>query len=68
MSRKEAKKRQIKFEDIADHDILSKQDSYKTDLSEYVLFHFYPKIHLMELYVKIWFRKYGYNYYTAKAL
>jgi hypothetical protein len=43
MSRKEAKKRQIKFEDIADHDILSKRDSYKTDLSEYVLFHFYPK-------------------------
>ena len=31
------------FTDIADPEILSKRESYKNALSQYVLFHFYPK-------------------------
>lgn len=32
-----------KFVDIADPDILSKREEYQTALSQFVLFHFYPK-------------------------
>lgn len=32
-----------KFVDIADPDILSKREEYQAALSQYVLFHFYPK-------------------------
>lgn len=36
----------IQFTDIADPEILSKRERYKKALSQYVLFHFFAKIHL----------------------
>lgn len=39
--------RDIHFTDIADPEILNKRERYKEALSQYVLFHFLPKIHLM---------------------
>lgn len=43
MPRSELIEKGIIFNDIADQEIIAKRDYYKEKLSEYLLFHFYPK-------------------------